>query len=137
MKTVLVFGTFDVIHPGHEYFLRQSASYGDKLVAVIARDNFVSNTKMKIPINNQKERIAHIINSGLVDDAYLSDEVTGSFAVISKVNPQVICFGHDQIKLAESFKNWLKISKREIELVIIDPYQRDKYSSTIRNKKFY
>jgi len=137
MKTVLVFGTFDVIHPGHKFFLQQSASYGDRLVAVIARDEFVSNTKKKIPVHNQEERIEHIINSGLVDDACLSDSVTGRFNVVSKINPQVICFGHDQTKLAESFRNWLSENNIEIELVIIDPYKRDKYSSTIRNRKYY
>lgn len=137
MKTVLVFGTFDVIHPGHEYFLNQSATYGDRLVAVIARDVFVNKNKDKNPVHNQDERIEHIINSGLVDDACLSDSVTGSFNVVSKINPQVICFGHDQIKLTESFNQWLSKNKIEIEIVIIEPYKRDKYSSTIRNRKHY
>ncbi|MCK5249408.1 MAG: adenylyltransferase/cytidyltransferase family protein, partial [Spirochaetaceae bacterium] len=38
MKTVLVFGTFDVIHPGHQWFLRNAARHGDRLVAVVSRD---------------------------------------------------------------------------------------------------
>ena len=137
MKTVLVFGTFDVIHPGHKFFLEQSAEYGDKLVAVIARDDFVSSIKKKTPVHSQEERINHIISSGLVDDACLSDKITGTFNVVMKINPQVVCFGHDQIKLAESFKTWMDIHDKKIEIVTVDPYKRDKYSSTLRNRKHY
>ncbi|MBI9098970.1 MAG: adenylyltransferase/cytidyltransferase family protein [Spirochaetaceae bacterium] len=137
MKTVLVFGTFDVIHPGHKFFLEQSAEYGDKLVAVIARDDFVSSIKKKTPVHSQEERIKHIISSGLVDDACLSDKITGTFNVVMKINPQVVCFGHDQIKLAESFKKWMDIHDKKIEIVTVDPYKREKYSSTLRNRKHY
>ena len=87
MKTVLVFGTFDVIHPGHKYFLQQSATFGEKLIAVIARDGFVNTTKKRTPVHSQNERMEHIINSGLVDDACLSDSVTGSFNFCLKSLP--------------------------------------------------
>ena len=42
----MVFGTFDVIHPGHRFFLEQAALKGDRLVAVIARDEFVNKIKV-------------------------------------------------------------------------------------------
>lgn len=137
MKTVLVFGTFDVIHPGHRYFLEQAAAHGDKIVAVIARDDFVKKTKKRKPVHSQGERISHIVDSGLVDEAYLSDVITGTFSIVDKIDPQIVCFGHDQIKLSESFELWLSQQKREIEIVSIDPYKRDQYSSTLRNKIHY
>lgn len=137
MKTVLVFGTFDVIHPGHSFFLEQSSAYGDKLVAVIARDSFVSKTKKKTPVHSQNKRLEHIKKSGLVDDARLSDEVTGTFNVVADINPDIVCFGHDQIKLLRSFQNWLKKEKKQIEIVMIESFKRDQYSSTVRNKKHY
>ena len=137
MKTVLVFGTFDVIHPGHTFFLEQSATHGDQLIAVIARDEFVYKTKNKTPVHSQQERIEHIIKSGLVNNACLADTKTGTFNVVKKLNPQIVCFGHDQTRLAESFKDWLKTNKMNIEIVIIEPFKRDQYSSTLRNKKHY
>lgn len=137
MKTVLVFGTFDVIHPGHKYFLEQSARFGDHLVAVVARDEFVNKSKMKTPVHNQNERIEFIKQSGLVDDACLSDRVTGTFHVVNDINPDVVCFGHDQLKLADCFRIWLKEQQSDIEIVMIDSYKRDQYSSTVRNKKKY
>ena len=137
MKTVLVFGTFDVIHPGHKFFLEQAAEFGEKLIAVIARDSFVSKTKLKTPVHSQNERIEHIKDSGLVDDACLSDEVTGTFNVVAEIDPDIVCFGHDQIKLVDSFQKWLKEQNKKIEIEMIKPFKRDQYSSTVRNKKHY
>lgn len=45
MTVVLTFGTFDIFHPGHEYYLREAKKHGDKLVTVIARDQTVKNVK--------------------------------------------------------------------------------------------
>ena len=38
MKKVMVFGTFDIIHPGHIHLLKEAKEYGDFLIAVIGRD---------------------------------------------------------------------------------------------------
>ncbi len=135
MKSVLIFGTFDVIHPGHKFYSQQSGLYGDELIAIIARDEFVKKTKRRSTIHCESDRMDHIIESGLVDKAYLSDPVTGSYKVVSKLKPDVICFGHDQTKLLESFKAWVSKEKLNIEIVIIEPFKRDQYSSTIRNKR--
>lgn len=137
MNTVLVFGTFDVIHPGHRYFLQKAAAEGDHLTAVIARDDFVVRTKNRRPVYGEQERISHILESGLVDEAYLSDENTGTFGIVEKVDPQIVCFGHDQQKLADSFNEWMKKNNRDIKIVQIEPYKRDRYSSTLINRKHY
>ncbi|HEY4500387.1 MAG TPA: adenylyltransferase/cytidyltransferase family protein, partial [Candidatus Paceibacterota bacterium] len=38
MKRVMVFGTFDILHPGHLYFLRAAKKLGDYLIVSLARD---------------------------------------------------------------------------------------------------
>ncbi len=45
MKTVMAQGTFDILHPGHLHYFRESAALGDKLTVVIARDSRVSEKK--------------------------------------------------------------------------------------------
>lgn len=44
-KIVMAFGTFDVFHPGHEYYLTQAKKYGDILIVVVARDKTVEKVK--------------------------------------------------------------------------------------------
>lgn len=130
MTTVLVFGTFDVIHPGHMSFLRQARKRGDRLVASIARDEFVEKFKGKKPQHSQEQRIHHIRETGLVDDACLSDEVQGTYSLIDRVKPQVICLGHDQDLLRSDLIRYLAGHDRAIELVSLDPYKPEIYKSS-------
>ena len=134
IKTVLVFGTFDALHPGHEYFLEQSAEQGDRLVVAVARDSFVKSFKNKNPLHNELSRLHFIQSHPLVSEACLADEVTGSFSILNKVRPYVICLGHDQNALGESLKNWMKESGHHYKIKVFKPYRRDKYSSTILNE---
>jgi D-beta-D-heptose 7-phosphate kinase/D-beta-D-heptose 1-phosphate adenosyltransferase len=57
MTTVMVNGTFDVLHPGHIALLNTARSYGDHLVVAIDTDRRVKELKGdKRPINNQNDR---------------------------------------------------------------------------------
>ena len=44
-KKIVIAGTFDILHPGHVYFLKEARKHGDSLVVVIARDETVKNLK--------------------------------------------------------------------------------------------
>ena len=61
----MVFGTFDLIHKGHLYFLRQAKKQGGKsaqLVVSIARDINVKKIKRAKPVFNEKQRLANVID---------------------------------------------------------------------------
>ena len=45
---VLVFGTFDIFHKGHEYFLSEAAKHGS-LNVVVARDLTTYEVKGRFP----------------------------------------------------------------------------------------
>ena len=49
MIKVLVFGTFDIIHPGHVFFLNQAKKLGDFLCVVVSRDETVNELKREYP----------------------------------------------------------------------------------------
>ncbi len=42
---VMCFGTFDIFHPGHEYYLREAEKYAHRMTVVIARDHRVFSGK--------------------------------------------------------------------------------------------
>ena len=54
---VMVFGTFDILHPGHLNFFKQAREFGNFLIAVIARDKTVLKIKGRLPKNNEKKRL--------------------------------------------------------------------------------
>ncbi len=130
---MLVFGTFDVVHPGHIYFLQQARKRGDRLVASVARDSFVTRFKGRRPVHTEDERLRHVLDTGLVDDAFLSDEETGTYSAIRRLRPEVICLGHDQDALGENLVDWMRDEGVEASVETIDALEPGRYKSSILN----
>ncbi len=133
-KTVLVFGTFDALHPGHEYFLEKAANLGDRLVVVVARDRGVRLLKNRSPLHKELSRLHFVQSHPLVHQAVLADEQMGSFIVVQKIRPRVICLGHDQSALWNSLKSWMEKNNYSCEIKHLKPFKREQYSSTLLNK---
>ena len=95
MTTVMAFGSFDVLHPGHLYFLRKAKGMGDRLVVVVARDSTIEKIKGKKPKYNERERQEHIRELMYVDKVVFGYE-KDPYEIIEEINPDVICLGYDQ-----------------------------------------
>ncbi len=100
MTTVLVFGTFDLFHAGHEFFLREAAKHGERLVVVIARDVTVECIKGRSPKQSEEERCANIARFECVHAAVLG-RTDDKYAIIEVIRPDVICLGYDQRAFTE------------------------------------
>ena len=74
MKTVMCAGTFDIIHPGHLYYLSEAKKFGDRLVVVVARASTSQKVKNKISVHNEIERLEAIRSLSIVDKAVLGKE---------------------------------------------------------------
>lgn len=135
MKKVLVFGSFDPLHEGHNFFLRTAKKYGDLLLVAVARDDYLNRFKKKEPHLNQKERLRRVRETGIPNKVFLSDEEPGSFRIIKETCPGVICLGHDQIELYRCLDEWIKENDLLIDLIRLPAYRRDIYSSSSILKK--
>lgn len=126
MKKVMVFGTFDILHKGHLDFFKQARQYGDELVVVIARNKNTNTFKGAFPDNDEKVRLAKVVESHAADVArlgYLDDP----FKVIREENPDVICLGYDQ----HSYDAGLQKEFPNIKIVRLQAYKPDTYKSSI------
>ncbi len=133
--TVLVFGTFDVIHPGHKWFLQQAGKLGGRLVAAVARDNFIKEWKGHAPVLDETRRMEALEESGYVASAILSDEDIRTYGVVLIAKPDVICLGHDQKALKDDLESWLSAHSDIVpEIIVLAPWKRSQYSSTRRNR---
>ncbi|MBN1155989.1 adenylyltransferase/cytidyltransferase family protein [Candidatus Woesearchaeota archaeon] len=134
MKKVMVFGSFDGIHPGHLFFLRKAKAFGDFLVVVIGRDENIKKIKNKLPRKNEKQRLKDISLLKMVDDAVLGG-LNDYYEIIAEKKPDIICLGHDQMSVGE-LRNELEKRKLNSELHVIGAYMRHIYrSSKIRKFK--
>lgn len=107
-KRILVFGTFDGLDKGHEFFLRRAKHFGDNLYVSVARDEHVQKLKQKSTLNNEATRLNAIKNLAFITDATLSDKTLGLYGVIKTTEPDMIILGFDQSELEKDIVRWLK-----------------------------
>ena len=108
MKTVMVNGTFDVLHPGHIALLNTARSYGDFLVVAIDTDRRVKELKGdKRPINCQQDRSIMLSNLKAVDIVEFFDSTEELIEIMEMYKPEVYVKGsdwkHDKKSTAEQY----------------------------------
>ena len=102
-------GTFDLLHLGHIYYLKEAKSLGDRLAVVVATDSTVRRLKHE-PINPEKIRLELIKELKIVDEAYLGYE-EDMYEIVREIKPEIIAIGFDQLHDEETIKKELKRRK--------------------------
>ncbi len=127
---VLIAGNFDVIHPGHIYFLTEASKLGDVTV-VVARDETIKKFKGRAPIFNENERKLILENLKMIEKVILGDQ-KDFFAPVIKENPDIIFLGPDQ------YSSWIeeRISKSGLNTKIMRLDKRLPYSSSELKMRF-
>src|SRR3989344_704510 len=100
-KTVLVFGTFDGLHDGHRFFLREAQRLGNRLIASVATDEVIERVKQRAPTYHLEERLQALEASGLVHLAVAGDKELGNWGAVKAWKPDIVAIGYDQTKLQE------------------------------------
>jgi len=131
MKTVMAFGTFDILHPGHINFLNQAKRHG-RLIVVIARDETVKQVKGRLPKHSEKQRLKAILSLNLADIAVLGS-LNDKYAAIKKYKPEVIALGYDQKYFVDQLEKELKKIKLKTKVVRLKAYKPNKYKTSIIN----
>jgi len=134
MKTVITFWTFDIVHPGHVYFLQTAKSHGDKLITIIARDRNVMKFKKKAPLHHEHQRMQDIKNLNIADLVELWHE-DDYFLAIRKHTPDIIAIGYDQTYLVKELSAFLYENNYKTEVVTIESFGPDEHKSSIIKKK--
>ncbi|HEX7467458.1 MAG TPA: adenylyltransferase/cytidyltransferase family protein [Methanobacterium sp.] len=126
-------GTFDLIHPGHGYYLEESKKVGGddaRLVVVVARDSTVRSRK-RIPVVAEKQRLEVVKMMKPVDEACLGSEID-MFKVVEKIKPDIITIGSDQNYDITALKNELKKRNIDAKIVKIKGYKTSQLDSTCK-----
>lgn len=93
LTRVLATGTFDILHPGHVYFLSQAKALGDELFVIVARDSNI--THKPKPIVPEGQRLEMVATLKMVDNARLGSE-KDMFEPLKQIKPDIIALGYDQ-----------------------------------------
>jgi len=96
MTTVIVNGTFDILHPGHVAMLNTARSMGDYLVVCIDTDRRVKELKGENrPVNDEITRRIMLSNLKAVDIVELFDSKEELIELIKRYQPDIMVKGSD------------------------------------------
>jgi len=119
MVRVMASGVFDLIHPGHIYYLKQAKAMGDHLTVVVASDKTVRKNKHE-PVTPEAMRAMIVESLKPVDEAIVGGE-GDMLDTVAKVRPDIIVLGYDQTFNEADLKAKLKAKGfGEIEVVRAD-----------------
>jgi D-beta-D-heptose 7-phosphate kinase/D-beta-D-heptose 1-phosphate adenosyltransferase len=96
MTTVIVNGTFDILHPGHIAMLNTARSLGDYLIVCIDTDRRVKELKGENrPINDQYFRRVMLQSLKSVDIVEFFDSKEDLIRIIKLYKPDIMVKGSD------------------------------------------
>lgn len=124
---VLVFGTFDHLHPGHESFLKQASELGELLISVSSDKS--AKLRGKAPTNTESKRLKAIKSLKLAKGVSIGDEDMNSWSPIKKFKPDIIATGYDQKELRAGLKQIQP--KFKFKIKTMKPFKPNTYHSSI------
>ena len=138
-KTVLAFGSFDILHPGHLKYLEAARKLGDRLVVLVARNDSIELFKKRKPIMDQKDRLYLISSLKIVDIAVLGAKIKkpgDAYKILLRFRPDIIALGYDQPADVPEMKAWLADHKMKTKVIRLKKQLKGKmYKSTNLKKK--
>jgi FAD synthetase len=133
-KLVMAFGTFDLLHAGHENFFAQARKLGDEILVVLARDETVKSVKGEAPENNENQRLKNLRKAGWADKIILGN-FGDKHKVILKYRPNIIALGYDQFVFTQTIEKTLIDANINTEVVRLEPYQPEVNKSSLLKAK--
>lgn len=134
MTKVMTFGTFDILHPGHEFYLKRARSFGDELVVVVALDDTVEKIKGARPKNDQDARRKKIEALDYVEKVILGNP-EDKYMVIHEEKPDVIALGYDQRNFTGNLSSMLLMRGINAKIIRLRPFKEDIYKSSKMREK--
>ena len=120
-------GTFDILHPGHLWYLTESARLGDELWVIIARDVNVRHKPR--PVIPEEQRCAMVSMLKPVTNACLGDK-TDMFRLIREIKPDIITIGCNQHFNPDTLAIKLKEQGLSARIVRISEYKESWFTSS-------
>jgi FAD synthetase len=127
MTRVVATGTFDIIHPGHLFYLVESRKLGDELYVIVARDANVRHKPR--PVIQEEQRRNIVASLKPVDYAVLGD-LNDMFRPIEEIRPDIITIGYNQHFDIERLKRDLADRRLKASVVRIGTYSKEPFCSS-------
>lgn len=105
MKTVITFGTFDILHIGHINILHRAKALGDRLVVGISTDALNYSKKERYPVYPEAERLEIIRSLRVVDEVFYEEALELKGEYIKQHRADLLVMGADWEGRFDEFKS--------------------------------
>lgn len=131
MIRVLVFGTFDPLHSGHEYLFQEAKKLGEKLIVVVARDIAIQQEKHRQNYMSEQDRLRVVQQNTHVDTAILGDESPQAYATLKNLDFEIVALGYDQRPSDDETRRILdSIGKQDVKIVRLASFKPEEFKSS-------
>jgi FAD synthetase len=120
MVRVMATGVFDLLHPGHLYFLTEAKKLGDELVVVVARDQTARRLKREPYVPEQLRR--EMVESLKPVDRAVLGSTTDIYSTVVELRPDIIALGYDQLPKEKEVE--AECARREVPVRVVRLPQR-------------
>ncbi len=129
-KTGMLFGTFDIVHPGHLHLFAQARKHSDYIIAVIARDKTVERVKGRQSKNNELSRLRKVKKYKIAELVVLGN-LRDKYATIKKYRPDIIFLGYDQFVFVDDLITKLdELALKRTKIVRLKPHKPEIYKTS-------
>lgn len=94
-RTVITYGTYDLLHQGHINLLKRARALGDYLIVGVTNDNFDRERGKLNVAGNVMERVEAVRATGLADKIVIEDYVGQKIDDIQRYGVDVFAIGSD------------------------------------------
>lgn len=112
MKTVITYGTYDLLHQGHINLLRRAKELGDFLIVGVTSDSFDKGRGKLNVRNNVLERVEAVKATGYADKIIIEDYVGQKIDDIQKYNVDIFAIGSDWVILMNLRKLYIFLERK-------------------------
>lgn len=105
MKTIITFGTYDLLHVGHVRLLERAAALGDKLIVGVSCSELNRSKKGRAPVYSTDDRIEIISALTCVDEVFIEESLEKKGEYIQAHNADVLVMGDDWEGKFDEFKS--------------------------------
>jgi glycerol-3-phosphate cytidylyltransferase len=95
MKTIITFGTYDLLHVGHIRLLSRARELGDRLVVGVSSDQLNFSKKNKYPEFSQQERMEIISMIKGVDQVFVEESLELKASYLKEYSADILVMGDD------------------------------------------
>ena len=110
MKTIITFGTYDLLHVGHIRLLSRARDLGDRLIVGVSSDKLNFEKKNKYPEFSQDERMEIISMIKGVDRVFLEESLELKGSYLRKFGADILVMGDDWRGKFDNYKSICQVT---------------------------